>query len=234
MTTRMQGGREMKKRKMSSFVLAVGFMMMSMAMWMVLDSGDVKAAGGSVSGNSVPSAAPEVSVPEEVSAPVMSVEEIVSHAQSVALQAAALDTGFANMAEMQIAASVNKSAGEYYNNAVVETPGIEEATPVAQGGNLVVNGVVTNMTAIVNKVDIAFVDSVRAVADGTVLNVVDIWFPASEADINFYMPGVAADAQITALQYTDGVWTDVEVKEIREDHVVLNLKKNGKVAFIAK
>ena len=218
----------MKKRKMSSFVLAVGFMMMSMAMWMVLDSGDVKAAGGSVSGNSVPSAAPEVSVPEEVSAPVMSVEEIVSHAQSVALQAAALDTGFANMAEMQIA------AGEYYNNAVVETPGIEEATPVAQGGNLVVNGVVTNMTAIVNKVDIAFVDSVRAVADGTVLNVVDIWFPASEADINFYMPGVAADAQITALQYTDGVWTDVEVKEIREDHVVLNLKKNGKVAFIAK
>ena len=48
------------------------------------------------------------------------------------------------------------------------------------------------------------------------------------------MPGVAADAQITALQYTDGVWTDVEVKEIREDHVVLNLKKNGKVAFIAK
>lgn len=46
MTIRMQGGREMKKRKMSSLVLAAGFMMMSMAMWMVLDSGYVKAAEG--------------------------------------------------------------------------------------------------------------------------------------------------------------------------------------------
>ena len=126
------------------------------------------------------------------------------------------------------------SAGEYYNNAVTETFGIEEATPVAQGGNLVVDGVVTNMTATISKVDVAFVDSVRAAQEGTVLNVVDVRFPAKAATINFYMPGVAADANIVALQYVDGAWVEVEVVEVRADHVVLNLKQNGKVAFIAK
>lgn len=183
--------------------------------------------------------APSVAAPGETaapaaSAPAMTVEEIISQAQSIALQAEALSEGFANMAEMQTAAALNKSAGEYYNNAVVETPGIEEATPVAQGGNLIVDGVVTNITAVINKVDIAFVDSVRAVTEGTVLNVVDVRFPVKEATINFYMPGVTADAQITALQYADGVWTDVEVKEVRADHVILTLTRNGRVAFIAK
>lgn len=159
---------------------------------------------------------------------------IIAHAETIALQAAAAEEGFADIAELQIAAEKHMSAGEYYNNAVTETFGIEEATPVAQGGNLVVDGVVTNMTAIISKVDVAFVDSVRATQEGTVLNVVDVRFPAKAATINFYMPGVAADANIVALQYVDGAWVEVEVVEVRADHVVLNLKQNGKVAFIAK
>lgn len=159
---------------------------------------------------------------------------IIAHAETIALQAAAAEEGFADIAELQIAAEKHMSAGEYYNNAVTETFGIEEATPVAQGGNLVVDGVVTNMTATISKVDVAFVDSVRATQEGTVLNVVDVRFPAKAATINFYMPGVAADANIVALQYVDGAWVEVEVAEVRADHVVLNLKQNGKVAFIAK
>lgn len=160
--------------------------------------------------------------------------QIIAHAETIALQAAAAEEGFADIAELQIAAEKHMSAGEYYNNAVTETFGIEEATPVAQGGNLVVDGVVTNMTATISKVDVAFVDSVRAAQEGTVLNVVDVRFPAKAATINFYMPGVAADANIVALQYVDGAWVEVEVVEVRADHVVLNLKQNGKVAFIAK
>lgn len=160
--------------------------------------------------------------------------QIIAHAETIALQAAAAEEGFADIAELQIAAEKHMSAGEYYNNAVTETFGIEEATPVAQGGNLVVDGVVTNMTATISKVDVAFVDSVRAAQEGTVLNVVDVRFPAKAATINFYMPGVAADANIVALQYVDGAWVEVEVAEVRADHVVLNLKQNGKVAFIAK
>lgn len=159
--------------------------------------------------------------------------QIIAHAETIALQAAAAEEGFADIAELQIATEKHMSAGEYYNNAVTETFGIEEATPVAQGGNLVVDGVVTNMTATISKVDVAFVDSVRAAQEGTVLNVVDVRFPAKAATINFYMPGVAADANIVALQYVDGAWVEVEVAEVRGDHVVLNLKQNGIVAFIA-
>lgn len=154
--------------------------------------------------------------------------------EAVRMESEAAGEGFENAAQMQYAQAANKSAGEYYNNAVSETQGIEEATPVAQGGNLVVDGKVTNMTASISKVPAAFVDSVRAAQEGTVLNVVDIQFPAAEATINFYMPGVAAGANIAAVQYVDGAWVDVDVKEVRADHVVLDLKSNGIVAFLAK
>lgn len=155
-------------------------------------------------------------------------------AESVALEAEAVDSGFENGAELQLAKAASKSAGEYNNNAVVKTLGIENATPVAQGGGLVIDGKVTGATATISKVSIAFVNSVCAAQDGTVLNVVDVQFPATEAVVNFYMPGVAEGASIAAVQYVSGVWVDVEVIEVRADHVVLNLKSNGVVAFIAK
>ncbi|MCM1039692.1 MAG: hypothetical protein NC434_10245 [Ruminococcus sp.] len=160
--------------------------------------------------------------------------QIRSHAEAIANQNAALDAGFSNVADMYKAAEKNMSAGEYYNNAVTSTPGIENATPVGQGGNLIVNGEVTNMAATISKVNRTYVDSVRAVTEGAVLNVVDVQFPALEATINFYMPGVTGDAEVIALQYANGTWTDVEITEIRADHVVLNLKQNGIVAFIQK
>lgn len=157
-----------------------------------------------------------------------------AHREAVRLEAEAAATGFENAAQMQEAQAANKTAGEYYNNAVLSTPGIEEATPVAQGGNLVVNGQVTNMTASIAKVTGAYVASVRAAQVGTVLNVVNVQFPATAAVINFYMPGVADGANIAAVQYTNGAWVDVEVVEARADHVVLNLQRPGVVAFIAK
>lgn len=153
---------------------------------------------------------------------------------SVILEAIADEEGFENAAQMQDAQAANKTVGEYYNNAVLNTPGIEAATPVAQGGNLVVDGKVTNMTASISKVSVAFVDSVRAAQEGTVLNVVDVRFPAKEAVIGFYMPGVTDGANIAAVQYTDGAWVDVDVKEVRADHVTLDLKNNGIVAFLEK
>ncbi len=153
---------------------------------------------------------------------------------AVIMEAEADEEGFENAAQMQYAQAASKSAGEYYNNAVLDTQGIEEATPVAQGGNLVVDGKVTNMTASISKVSVAFVDSVKAEQEGSVLNVVDVQFPATEATINFYMPGVADGANIAAVQYVDGTWVDVAVKEVRADHVVLDLKNNGIVAFLAK
>lgn len=161
-------------------------------------------------------------------------QKMVERAAADAYQAEAEAEGFTDVAQMQYAQAARKNAGEYYNNAVVTTPGIENATPVAQGGKLVIDGKVTNATATISKVTVAYVDSVRAAQEGRVLNVVDVRYPAVEATINFYMPGVAEGANIVALQYEDGVWTNVDVAEVRADHVVLNMKGNGVVAFVAK
>ena len=156
-------------------------------------------------------------------------------AEAVRLVGAAMDEGFADVGDMYRAAEKNMSAGEFYNNAVVSTPGIENAMTVGQGGNLVVDGQVTNMSASISKVtNRAYVDSVRIEQEGTVLNVVDVSYPAVEATINFYTPGITGEENIIALQYNAGTWVDVEVAEVRADHVTLNMKGNGVVAFIAQ
>lgn len=166
--------------------------------------------------------------PEEIAA-------IQSRAEAEAVQHAASDEGFTDVGDMFRAAEKGMSAGEFYNNAVVSTPGIENAMTVGQGGNLVVNGKVTNMSATISKVtNRAYVDSVRIEQEGTVLNVVDVSYPAVEATINFYTPGITDGMEIVALQYNAGTWVNVEVAEVRADHVVLNMKGNGVVAFIAK
>lgn len=177
------------------------------------------------------------SAPEVGPAPLtqQDIAGIESHAESAAVQGAASDEGFADVGDMYRAAEKGMSAGEFYNNVVTSTPGIENAITVGQGGNLIVDGKVTNMSATISKVtNRAYVDSVRIQQEGTVLNVVDVQYPAVEATVNFYTPGVVGEMEIMALQYNAGTWVDVEVAEVREDHVVLNMKGNGVVAFIAK
>lgn len=152
--------------------------------------------------------------------------------EAVRLEKEAAENGFVNGAQMQDAKAKGKSADEYYNNAVVDTPGIENPVSVSQGGKLVVDGKITNMTATIEKVPSVYVDSIRAARQGTLLNVVKVNYPATEAVITFYMPGVQAGDLIMAAQYEDGLWTDVEVTEVRADHVTLSLKGNGVVAFL--
>lgn len=155
--------------------------------------------------------------------------------EAVRLAGAASDEGFADIGDMYRATQKSMSAGEFYNNVVVSTPGIENAVTVGQGGNLVVDGQVTNMSATISKVtNRAYVDSVRIEQEGRVLNVVDVSYPAVNATINFYMPGITGAENIVALQYNAGAWVEVEVAEVRADHVTLNMKGNGVVAFIAK
>lgn len=226
-----------RMRKYLAFSLAVSLMLSSMVVFAAdSSSSGSSSSGSSVSGNSTNLSSEEkaaiAAAKEKAEAERVALEE--ASREAVRMESEAVGEGFENAAQMQYAQAANKSAGEYYNNAVLDTQGIEEATPVAQGGNLVVDGKVTNMTASISKVSVAFVDSVRATQEGTVLNVVDIQFPATEATINFYMPGVADGANIAAVQYVDGAWVDVAVKEVRADHVVLDLKNNGIVAFLAK
>ena len=160
-------------------------------------------------------------------------------AASPSAQAVLASAGFTSASDAQAAADRGMSAGEYYNNAIVSTPGVENAMPVGQGGKIMINGVVTNLTATLSKVNkTVAADAVNQASalGGTLLNVLSVNFPGANykvATINFYLNGLADNAKVAARQYVNGAWVDVEIVEIRADHVVLNLTNSGAVAFVA-
>ena len=52
------------------------------------------------------------------------------------------------------------------------------------------------------------------------------------ATVNFYLKGIAAGQNIKVYQLIDGVWVELTVSEIREDHMVVNMTSLGTLAFI--
>lgn len=157
----------------------------------------------------------------------------------VATSTVAAPEGFSNTSDYQAAAERGMSAAEYYNNAVTSAPGVENATAVGQGGKIIINGVATNLTATLARVDKKVAADAKAQAatlGGTLLNVVKVDFPGANfktATINFYLKDLANGTKVVAKQLVNGVWVDVEVVEVRADHVVLNLTNRGPVAFVA-
>lgn len=173
-----------------------------------------------------------------VTAAVLLCSTSVFAAESPSAQAVLASAGFSSATDAQAAQSRGMSAGEYYNNAVTSAPGVSDAMPVGQGGKIMINGVATNLTATLSKVSSSVASSAKTQAGalgGTLLNVVKVEFPGAnynDATINFYVKGLAAETQVVAKQYVNGEWIDVEIVEIRADHVILNLKNAGAVAFV--
>lgn len=135
------------------------------------------------------------------------------------------------------AAEVSMSVGEYTNNAIVSTPGLSstDTLPVGQGGKIIVNGVATNMTVTLRKVDAATVKSAKAAATGKIVNLVNAKLPVAKGNtvtVNFYVKGLAGTENVTAFQLVNGEWVPVTVKEIRLDHIVLDLTQSGPVMFV--
>lgn len=86
-----------------------------------------------------------------------------------------------------------------------------------------------------DKTTAAGANAQAAALGGKLLNVVKISFPGANyntATINFYLKGLANGAKVAVKQLVNGVWVDVEVVEVRADHVVLNLTNMGAVAFV--
>lgn len=142
-----------------------------------------------------------------------------------------------NSAIETAAAEVSMSVGEYTNNAIVSTPGLSAADtlPVGQGGKIIVNGVATNMTVILRKVDAATVKAAKTAATGKILNLVNAKLPVAKGNtvtVNFYVKGLAGTENVTVLQLVNGEWVPVTVKEIRLDHIVLDLTQSGPVMFV--
>ena len=136
------------------------------------------------------------------------------------------------------AAAENKTVGEYMNNAVIEVPGLEEVTPLGQGGHVIINGAPSNQTFSVLKPVRKAVDSAKAYAEtlsGKILNVAQIGASIrnfQNATVNFYLKGITAGQNIKVYQLIDGVWVELTVSEIREDHIVVDMTSLGTLAFI--
>lgn len=136
------------------------------------------------------------------------------------------------------AASEEKTVGEYMNNAVTSVPGLEEATPLAQGGHVILNGAPSNVTFIVGKPAATAVKAAKEQATtlgGKVLNVVSVKSSIGKfatARVNYYMKGVKAGQLIKVYQLVNGSWVELTVAEIREDHVVVDMTSLGTLAFV--
>lgn len=136
------------------------------------------------------------------------------------------------------AAAEGKTVGEYMNNAVATVPGLDNAVPVGQGGHVIINGAASNQVFAVLKPTLTSVHSAKmfaAALGGRILNVVRINASISgfqTARVNFYMRGVKAGQNIKVFQNFNGQWLELNVAEIRQDHIVVDMTSLGTLAFI--
>lgn len=139
---------------------------------------------------------------------------------------------------VEAAAAEGKTVGEYMNNAIVTVPGLENAVPVGQGGHVIINGAPSNQVFSVLKPSLDNVTSAKTFAStlgGKVLSVVRVNASITKfhtARVNFYMSGITAGQNIKVFQIVNGQWLEVEVAEIRADHVVVDMTSLGTLAFI--
>ncbi len=191
------------------------------ACMMVSAAPDSSVSGNSVSGNSASSGGGSES--DDSAEAAAYALEIRESGVSVEVFTAALGEG--------------KSVTEYISNSVVEVPGLDEVTPVGQGGKVVLDGQSSNVSFSVMKPLSAHVNAAKSQAaalGGSVLNVVNIQANVSfgTASVNFYLPGVKTGANIQVYQYANGQWNSLKVAEIRDDHVVVDMTSLGVLAFI--
>lgn len=160
-------------------------------------------------------------------------EDAVSASPDTAVEAPSVPAYIA-----EAAAAEGKTIGEYMNNAVASVPGLDNVVPVGQGGHVIINGAPSNQVFSVLKPASANVYSAKAFAsalNGRVLNVVRINASISgfqTARVNFYMKGIRAGQNVKVFQKFGGQWLEINLVEVREDHVVVDMTALGTLAFI--
>lgn len=161
-----------------------------------------------------------------------------SYSTSGAAAVSAVTASSVPQSVVKAAADENKTIGEYMNNAVTEVPGLEEVVPLGQGGHVIINGVPSNQTFSVLKPVRQDVDSAKAHAaslSGKVLNVAQVKASVTgfdTAQVNFYLKGLKSGQTVKVYQLVDGVWVELSVAEVRDDHVVVDMTSLGTLAFV--
>ena len=161
-----------------------------------------------------------------------------SYSTSGAAAVSAVTASSVPQSVVKAAADENKTIGEYMNNAVTEVPGLEVVVPLGQGGHVIINGVPSNQTFSVLKPVRQDVDSAKAHAvslNGKVLNVAQVKASVTgfdTAQVNFYLKGLKSGQNVKVYQLVDGVWVELSVAEVRDDHVVVDMTSLGTLAFV--
>lgn len=132
------------------------------------------------------------------------------------------------------AAAENMTVGEYKNNVVVSLPGIGKTMPIGQGGHVIINGAPSNVTFNLVKPTQAEVNSAKTLGGKllTVAGTKAAFRKFDTARVNFWLQGVKAGQNIKVYQLINGVWVELTVAEIREDHVVVDMTQHGVLAFV--
>lgn len=125
------------------------------------------------------------------------------------------------------------------NNTVSFVPGLDCPLTVGQGGKLIINCVKTRAVLSLFETTSGAVSSAKVLAaqvGGTLKSVVDSKAPGvrfSKAQVNFYTPGVQAGDIYKIYQMgANGTWQEIQVDEVRQDHIVATIYKAGTLAFI--
>lgn len=199
-------------------------------------SGSSSSSSSSSSGSSHKKTAAEKEAEERARAEEAAEREAQERAYQAALEMKreAEEGGFGDVENMLDAENRDMSSEEWNNNAIVNTPGMDVSLPVSAGqDSVVIDGEKTNITPTIEKADVAFVDSIEREKDGVLLNVFQVSYPSTDdAEITFDLPGLNGGNNVVAYQYINGVWTQVEMKEVRDGHVTLLVQGDGVVAFM--
>lgn len=197
-------------------------------------------SGGSSSSSRSGSSHKKTAAEKEAEERARAEEAAEREAQEQAYQAAlemkreAEEGGFGNVDNMLDAGNRDMSSAEWNNNAILNTPGMDLSLPVSAGqGSVMIGGEKTNITPTIEKADAAFADSINREKDGILLNVFQVSYPSTDdAEITFDLPGLNGGNNIAVYLYRNGVWTEVEVTEVRDGHVTLHMQGDGVVAFM--
>ena len=203
--------------------------------WALISGGS---SSSSRSGSSHKKTAEEKEAEERKRAEEAAEREAQERAYQAALEMKreAEEGGFGNVENMLDAENRDMSSEEWNNNAILNTPGMDVSLPVSAGqGSVMIGGEKTNITPTIEKADAAFADSINREKDGVLLNVFQVSYPSTdEAEITFDLPGLNKGNNIGVYQYVNGVWTEVEVTEVRDGHVTLHMQGDGVIAFMLK
>lgn len=178
---------------------------------------------------------PVLAATSPTSSSVSDTEERESSSPAAAVTATVSESASVSADVEAAAAANNQSVAEYANNAVSTLPGVENVTPMAPDV-VMINGAASRAIRLA-KPNNAIISTAKAHAGnlgGKLMNVVIVKSGTrfQTAQINMLAMGVRAGQNIKAYQIADGQPVELEVLEIREDHVVFNITGPGTIMFV--